>query len=151
MCPRRPNQSSPDIQPLRTDTISVVTGQRITIDAIATAEINGARLFHTAVGSGDPCLTMHGGLGLDHTHLHPWLDSLGDRLWLIFYDHRGNGRSERTEPETLTFGQFAADAEALRQELGLGEVVLLGHSYGGFIALDYALRYPESISRFIQI
>ncbi len=116
-----------------------------------TAEINGARLFYTTVGSGDPCLTMHGGLGLDHTHLHPWLDPLGDRLRLVFYDHRGNGRSERTAPETLTFEQFSADAEALRQQLGLGKVVLLGHSYGGFIALDFALRYPESISRLILI
>jgi proline iminopeptidase len=116
-----------------------------------TTEINGARLFYTTVGSGDPCLTMHGGLGLDHTHLHPWLDPLGDRLRLVFYDHRGNGRSERTALETLTFEQFSADAEALRQQLGLGKVVLLGHSNGGFIALDYALRYPESISRLILI
>lgn len=116
-----------------------------------TTEVNGARLFYTAIGSGDPCLTMHGGLGLDHTHLHPWLDPLGDQMRLIYYDHRGNGRSERTAPETLTFEQFSADAETLRQELGLGKVVLLGHSYGGFIALDYALRYPESISRLILI
>lgn len=115
------------------------------------AEINGARLFYTEFGSGDPCLTMHGGLGLDHTHLHPWLDPLGDRLRLVYYDHRGNGRSERTAPETLTFEQFSADADALRQELGLGKVLLLGHSYGGFIALDYALRYPESMSRLILI
>ena len=125
--------------------------QRISIDAMPTTEVNGARLFYTAIGSGDPCLTMHGGLGLDHTHLHPWLDPLGDRLRLVFYDHRGNGRSERTEPATLTFEQFSADAEALRQQLGLGTVVLLGHSYGGFIALDYALRYPDSISRLILI
>ncbi len=118
---------------------------------MATAEINGARLFYTVVGSGEPCLTMHGGLGLDHTHLHPWLDPLGDRLRLVFYDHRGNGRSERTEPETLTFEQFSADAEGIRKQLGLGKVVLLGHSYGGFIALDYALRYPDSISRLILI
>jgi proline iminopeptidase len=69
----------------------------------------------------------------------------------VFYDHRGNGRSERTGRETLTFEQFSADAEALRQELGIGQVVLLGHSYGGFIALDYALRYPGSISRLILI
>lgn len=83
--------------------------------------------------------------------MHPWLDPLGDRLRLVFYDHRGNGRSERTPRETLTFERFSADAEELRRELGLGRVVLLGHSYGGFIALDYALRYPESISRLIRI
>ncbi len=116
-----------------------------------TVEINGARLSYTVVGQGDPCLTMHGGLGLDRTHLHPWLDPLGDRLRLVFYDHRGNGCSERTAPETLTFEQFSADAEALREELGLGKVTVLGHSYGGFIALDYVLRYPDSVSRLILV
>jgi proline iminopeptidase len=36
---------------------------------------------------------MHGGLGFDHTCLHPWLDPLGDVLHLVYYDHRGHGRS----------------------------------------------------------
>jgi proline iminopeptidase len=113
--------------------------------------INGAELFVTEVGAGEPCLTMHGGLGLDHTHLQPWLDPLGDELRLVYYDHRGNGRSERTPRETLTFERFSADAEELRRQLDLGQMTLLGHSYGGFIALDYALRYPESLSRLILV
>lgn len=59
------------------------------------AKINGADLFYLTRGEGLPCLVMHGGLGLDHTYLHPWLDPLGDTLQLVYYDHRGNGRSGR--------------------------------------------------------
>lgn len=116
-----------------------------------TASLNRTEIFYTEVGRGLPCLAMHGGLGLDHTHLHPWLDQLGDVLRLVYYDHRGNGRSARAPRDTMTFEQFSADAESLRRHLGLGKIVLLGHSYGAFIALDYALRYPEHLSHLILI
>jgi len=106
-------------------------------------------LFYAEVGSRLPCLVMHGGLGLDHTSMHPSLDPLGDRLRLIYYDHRGNGRSGRPPIETLTFVQFAADADALRAALGHERVAVLGHSYGNFIALEYALAYPQRVSHLL--
>jgi pimeloyl-ACP methyl ester carboxylesterase len=59
------------------------------------AYLNGTELFYVEVGEGTPCLVMHGGLGFDHTWLHPWLDPLGDVMHLVYYDHRGNGRSGR--------------------------------------------------------
>jgi len=93
---------------------------------------------------------MHGGLGLDHTYLRG-LDNLGDVLRLIYYDHRHNGRSGRPPLDTLTHTQLADDAEALRQHLGLGKVAVLGHSYGGFIALEYALRHPDSLSHLLLL
>jgi pimeloyl-ACP methyl ester carboxylesterase len=94
---------------------------------------------------------MHGGLGFDHTSLHPWLDPLGEEMHLIYYDHRGNGRSGRPPLETLTFEQFCADADALRAHLGYEKVAVLGYSFGGFIALEYALRYPERLSHLILL
>ncbi len=45
--------------------------------------VNGVSLFYTEVGRGRPCLLMHGGLGLDHTHLHPWLDPLGGKRGIL--------------------------------------------------------------------
>lgn len=60
-----------------------------------TAPIDDTELFYREVGNVLPCLVMHGGLGGDHGCLHPWLDPLGDTLRLIYYDHRGNGRSGR--------------------------------------------------------
>lgn len=115
------------------------------------APVKDTELFYTTVGEGVPCLVMHGGLGLDHTYLHPWLDPLGDTLKLIYYDHRGNGRSGRPAKETLTVAQFAADAAELVAHLGYEKVAVLGHSYGGVIGLEFALRYPERLSHLVLL
>src|SRR5947209_19461133 len=115
-----------------------------------TVEIQNTQIFYTTSGTGLPCLVMHGGLGLDHTYLRG-LDSLRNVLRLVYYDHRHNGRSGRPPLETVTHAQLADDAEGLRQHLGFGKVAVLGHSYGGFIALEYALRYPDAVSHLILL
>jgi proline iminopeptidase len=115
-----------------------------------TVDVQQTHLFYTRSGSGVPCLVMHGGLGLDHTYLRG-LDIISDVLDLVYYDHRHNGRSGRPPLESVTHAQLADDAEGLRQHLSLGKVVVLGHSYGGFIALEYALRYPASVSHLILL
>src|SRR5439155_19360205 len=83
--------------------------------------------------------------------LREGLDPLGDLLRLVYYDHRGNGRSGRPPVETLTLAQLAADADALRAHLGLEKVAVLGHSYGGCVALQYALRYPRRLSHLFLV
>ena len=115
------------------------------------AHLNGTDLFYIEVGEGLPCLVMHGGLGFDHTGLHPWLDPLGEQMHLIYYDHRGNGRSGRPPPETITLEQLCSDADALREHLGIEKVAVLGYSFGGCIALEYALCYPERLSHLILV
>lgn len=103
-------------------------------------------LHRQVLGTGAPMLLMHGGLGWDHTLFRPWLDPLADDLQLIYYDHRGNGRSPRpADPAELDHESWVADADALRAELGHEEVILFGHSYGGFLALEYALRHPGRV------
>jgi proline iminopeptidase len=114
-----------------------------------TASINGTDLYYITTGKGLPCLVMHGGLGLDHTYFQPGLDPLGDIFQLVYYDHRGNGRSGRPPKDTMTHAQFAADAEALAKHLGFDKIAVLGHSYGGYIALEFALRYPYMLSHLI--
>lgn len=116
---------------------------------MSTAPIHGTTLFYTVVGEGLPCLVMHGGLGLDHHYLTPGLDPLGDTLQLIYYDHRGNGSSGRPPRETLTHAQLADDAAALASHLGHDRVAVLGFSYGGFIALEFALRHPDRLSHLL--
>jgi len=115
------------------------------------AKINGTELFYVTAGEGLPCLVMHGGLGIDHAMLRPWLDPLGDTLELVYYDHRGNGRSGRPPKESMTHAQMAADAQALAAHLGHDRVAVLGHSYGGFIALEFALRFPDRVSHLILV
>lgn len=118
---------------------------------MAVAHINETDLFYTEIGRGLPCLVMHGGLGVDHTQFREWLDPLGDVLHLVYYDHRGNGRSGRPPIETLTHEQLIADADGLRAHLGFEKIAVMGHSYGGCLALMYALHYPQRVSHLLLV
>jgi proline iminopeptidase len=107
-------------------------------------------LWYETLGAGTPVLLMHGGLGLDHTTLRPWLDPLSDACQLIYYDHLANGRSRYDGPaERLDHALWVETADALREELGYEKVVLFGHSYGGILALEYALRHPDRVGALI--
>ena len=77
------------------------------------------------------------------------LEPLGEQVSLVFYDHRGNGLSARPPIETLTMVQFADDAASLATSLESEKVVVFGHSYGGFIAQEFALRHPGRVSALI--
>jgi proline iminopeptidase len=74
-----------------------------------------------------------------------------DQFTLVFYDHRCNGRSEGADVSTMTWDNLTADAEALRQTLGFDKWAVLGHSFGGMVALEYALRYPQSLSHLLLV
>lgn len=114
-------------------------------------KINDTELYYIEHGSGTPFLVMHGGLGVDHTYLRPALDPLGDTFKLIFYDHRGHGRSGRPPTNTITYEQLADDANALRETLGYDKIGVIGNSAGGYIALHYAIRHQKNISYLILI
>lgn len=107
-------------------------------------EVNGVHLVYDDSGRGMPFVTLHGGPGMS-SRQGDWraFQPLTDEYRLISYDQRGNGESDAGEP--YSHEQFVADLEALRGKLALGKIVLLGGSYGGFLALEYALRYPENL------
>jgi proline iminopeptidase len=77
------------------------------------------------------------------------LTPIADAAQLILVDHRGNGRSSRPPVETRTLANMADDLEALRQALGLGRIVVFGMSFGGMLALTYAVTYPDSVAALI--
>ena len=112
--------------------------------------LEGARLYYEVVGTGDPVIVVHGGPGLDHAYLQPGLDALGTLNTMVYYDQRGTGRSggDLTE-ESINLDTFVEDIDALRQTLGYDRVTVLGHSFGALIALEYALRFPESLRALI--
>ena len=118
---------------------------------MANAELNGTSIWYEQEGTGPPCLVLHGGLGVDHALYQGTLTPLGERLRLVYLDHRGNGRSGRPPDGTITMEQLADDAAALARHLGLEHVVVLGHSYGGFVAQELALRQPELVSALLLI
>ena len=110
------------------------------------ANVNGTRLFYETEGDGPPLMFMHGGLGFDHTYFRPWVDPLAEDYTLIFYDHRGNGRSERPASlDDVFHSTWADDGDALREHLEIEKMVLLGHSYGGLLAQHYALRHQDHL------
>lgn len=117
---------------------------------MTTMSIRGVSLFVEVVGHGSPLLLMHGGPGGDHTSLLPFR-KLADRFTLVFYDHRCNGRSTGVPVTSMTWENLTADAEALRQRLGFEKWAVLGHSFGGNVALEYAIRYPDSLSKLVLL
>ena len=99
---------------------------------------DGYAMFVEEVGSGFPLIVLHGGPGLDHTQFRPWLDPLGDEFRLLYVDERGQGLSERVDPETLTLEVFARDVDLLAEALGLDRFALLGHSFGAIVTTWHA-------------
>ena len=112
--------------------------------------IRDVSLFVEVVGHGYPLLLMHGGPGADHWTMLPFRRCAG-RFTLVFYDHRCNGRSVGAPVSSMTWENLTADADALRERLGFERWAVLGHSFGGKVALKYALRYPDSLSHLVLL
>jgi pimeloyl-ACP methyl ester carboxylesterase len=109
------------------------------VDRDATVRLSdGVGLFVHEVGDGFPVILLHGGPGLDHTMFRPWLDPLGDEFRLLYVDERGQGQSERIDPETLSLEVFARDVDLLAEALGLDRFALLGHSFGAIVTTWHA-------------
>ena len=104
--------------------------------------VDGASIFVLPVGdeSKYPLFVIHGGPGLDHTEMSPWLDRLSDTFRLLYIDLRGQGRSQRVDPATLTLSRFALDVTKLAEALGVREYAVLGHSFGSFVTLAHAIE-----------
>jgi proline iminopeptidase len=118
-----------------------------------TAVVNDIELAYTDTGVGRPLLCLHGGMGIDGASLRvPGILDLAARgIRVIIPDQRGHGRSAATDQARYTHATWIADARELADHLGLSRVALLGHSYGGFLALEYAIRWPQSLTHLILV
>jgi len=94
---------------------------------------------------------IHGGPGGDHTGFKPGMSPLAEKMQLVYFDHRGHGRSAKGDVGKYTLDENVEDMEALRLHLGLGPIVSIGTSYGGMVAQAHAARYPKSISHLVLI
>ena len=112
--------------------------------------VGNANLYCREVGRGRSIIVLHGGPDFDQSYLLPEMDRLSDSFRLIYYDQRGRGKSaDGVRPEDVTLASDIADLEKVRQHFQVDPVVLLGHSWGTVLALEYALRYPERVSHLI--
>jgi pimeloyl-ACP methyl ester carboxylesterase len=125
-------------------------------------QVNGARLYFDVEGAQlvpegarmrerPTVLFLHGGPGADHSHYRPEWSALADVAQLVFFDHRGNGRSERGVPAQWNLAQWADDVRALSDALGIERPIVLGASFGGIVAQAYATRHAEHPGRLILV
>jgi pimeloyl-ACP methyl ester carboxylesterase len=94
---------------------------------------------------------LHGGPGLDGTGLRYWLAPLAEVSQVIVPDQRGHGRSDAGTPETWNLPTWAADVRGLCDVLDIQTPVVLGNSFGGMVAQQYAISHPDNIAGLILI
>lgn len=113
----------------------------------------GVELYCRIIGQGEPLLILPGGPGLGHDYFLPAFKRLATKYQVIFLDQRGHGRSALQDYsyETVNFANFVADVEAVREQLGLERMTLVGHSAGAYTAIMYAGRYPKRLQRLVLL
>jgi proline iminopeptidase len=113
----------------------------------AMVPVRGIELFVRRVGAGPPAVVLHGGPGAHHDYLLPGFDALADGRELVYYDQRGGGRSPVARDVPVGWTEHVADLEALRTWWELERLTLVGYSWGGLLALLYALTHPGRVAR----
>jgi proline iminopeptidase len=106
-------------------------------------EVRDVELHYEEMGSGPPCVLVHGGPGISHPAPFPVFAPLGDRVRLIAYEHRGHGQSSRAPVRSYTQHELVEDLHAFCRALRLERPMIVGTSAGGFVSLLYAGRYPD--------
>ena len=124
------------------------------------------RLHHFAAGQGANVLVIHGGPGSPFSAPLPALQPLTDHYRFLYYDQRGCGASTRpidrfdspntyqnmlALDQTLGLGAQIADIERIRQIIGDDKLIIIGHSFGGFLASLYAAEFPEHVRALILV
>jgi proline iminopeptidase len=113
-------------------------------------DINGALLFFKTMGSGEPIVVLHGGPGFDHRQFLPYIWELAERHKVILFDQRGTGLSSAPIDSTsISIDSFIADIEGVREAFGIEKMNLLGHSWGGILAMYYGIHHPENLRSLI--
>jgi len=125
---------------------TTTAGETVEID------VDGHRVVADVHGSGErTLLLLNGGPGLPCDYLRdPHLPLAGPDLRVVAFDQLGCGRSDRpSDPALWRIERYVEEVEAVRRALGLGKVDLLGHSWGGWLAIEYALAHPEALRTLI--
>jgi len=115
--------------------------------AEALREVRGVSLYERRVGSGPPVVMLHGGPGASHDYLRPGFDLLAGSRTLVYYDQRGGGRSPVARDVPVGWQEHVADLDALRELWGQERLAICGYSWGGLLAMLYAVTHPARVER----
>jgi proline iminopeptidase len=118
------------------------------------AVVNDVRLWYKVAGQagGVPVLFLHGGPGYNSYSFEAQAGkALEGKLKMIYLDQRGSGRSERPWTGVYSIPAMVEDIEALRKQLGVPRLALMGHSFGGALALEYAAAYPQHVAKLVLV
>jgi proline iminopeptidase len=127
-------------------------GQRKAFPEDGYVQTGDGGIYFVTEGYGEPLLVIHGGPGMEHTYLRPHIDQLAGQYEIVYYDQRATGRSGgEADSGSITIATFVNDIEAIRTSLGIRELNVLGHSWGGLLAMFYALEYPYNVSSLILV
>jgi pimeloyl-ACP methyl ester carboxylesterase len=94
-------------------------------------------------------ILLHGGPGFDHSVFKPYFTGWTDDFQIIYYDHRGMGRSDTGTASSWTLSQWADDLDELIERLDIVRPIVLGQSFGGYVALEYAITRSHRLSGLI--
>jgi proline iminopeptidase len=116
-------------------------------------ESAGATLYYRSAGSGTPAVILSGGPGFTVDYVVPIGDFLPAGYRRIFLEQRGTGKSKppTLSPESMTLKAVVEDLEALRLHLKQDRLLLVGHSWGGMLAMAYAVAHPDRVDRLVLI
>lgn len=114
---------------------------------------DGVQLFYRVYGSGpDTAVVLAGGPALAMSYLDKDLAPLAHGRTVIYYDARNAGFSQIVmDPAKLSIEHHVADLEAVRQHFGIGELKLVGHSWGAMVAPFYAAAHPQNVDRMVLV
>ena len=130
-------------------------------------EVNGVRIFFDVEGprlvpdgpvmrEKPALILLHGGPGMDHSSFKPAFSQFADIAQVVYIDHRGNGRSDRQPREALgpaphrwNLAQWGDDLFEFCRALEIEKPIVMGNSFGGFVAIAYATRHPEHAGKLI--
>ena len=115
--------------------------------------VNGVLHFFRTIGRGEPFVVLHGGPGMWHDELFPFFDDLAVDHEVVFYDQRGNGGSVMPEitMENFTVDLLVSDLDELRSSWGFERISVIGHSWGGLLAMYYASKHPDRVERLVLV
>jgi proline-specific peptidase len=112
-------------------------------------DVDGAKLVPDGMSMRErpTVILLHGGPGVDHTPYKEYYAWLTEIAQVVYYDHRGCGRSEHGLRERWHLDQWADDLRTLCDVLGIERPIVFGASFGGFVAINYAIRHPDHLAR----